>query len=985
MKKLVLITVLCIAITAGATSPELYPTIHCVGIRLSYTGNPQHSVEYRLAGTSSWKVGHHLTAITSNRLAGSLLWLEPNSLYEVKITIGNEVFTGTVTTRADSPPASVGATYYVATNGNDTNPGTAISPFATIGKAASVVQAGDTVIVRSGTYHEAITMTASGTLANPIHFKSETPLGAVIDGSGSTTVPIVKCLGVSNIILEGFTLQNAGDAVVLNNASGCWITGNEINCTDEGVHLLQNTSNNNVVQYNQIRDTTPGGGSSGGNSGVELEGGRGNIIRYNDVNGFSNGISAGHLFDAGLIDDESINPDIDVYGNVVYNIGDDALEPEGCCINNRLWDNQMYGSFVAISIAPIGVGPAYVIRNTSFESTPIKFHLTMGCGPTYVYHNTSFKGSLGGYGLKTHNLGSGNHDVVFRNNIFHSSDSYVLYGAGGDLDYDLYFFTGSTLPFQWDTDYYATLEAFQAGTGEEPHGLLTDPLLVDAWGQDFSLQPASPARNAGVYIPGINDDYKGLAPDMGVFEFVENGRPVVYAGSDQLVTFPNSANLDGTVTDDGLPNPPSAVTVTWTKQSGPGTVTFGNIHAVDTTASFSVKGVYVLRLTASDSELLAYDELTVTVGNNPPSVNAGLDQQINLPANANLDGTVTDDGLPIPPGAVTATWTKQSGPGTVTFGNIHAVDTTASFSTGGTYVLRLTADDGELQAYDELTITVSTVVNTAPSVNAGLDQQITLPNPANLDGTVTDDGLPNPPGAVTVTWTKQSGPGTVTFGNIHAVDTTASFSAAGAYVLRLTANDSVLQAYDEVTITVNPATTTFYSSSTQDGYLRESTETSGVGGYANTANAFQVGDTATRQQLIGLVSFDTSSISDGATITAVTLTVTRSNVAGTPTSLGAITIDIKNGFYGSDSVLRAADFQAASSATNVATLPYPTSGTPVSCSLNSAGLAQINKTGLTQMKIRFTLDDDNDSTADYLSIYDGKTQATAPKLVVTWQ
>jgi hypothetical protein len=59
----------------------------------------------------------------------------------------------------------------------------------------------------------------------------------------------------------------------------------------------------------------------------------------------------------------------------------------------------------------------------------------------------------------------------------------------------------------------------------------------------------------------------------------------------------------------------------------------------------------------------------------------------------------------------------------------------------------------------------------------------------------------------------------------------------------------------------------------------------------------------------------------------------------------------------------------------------------VSCNLNAAGLANINKTGLglTQMKIRFTLDDDNDSTADYLSIYDGKTQATAPKLVVTWQ
>jgi K319L-like, PKD domain len=78
-------------------------------------------------------------------------------------------------------------------------------------------------------------------------------------------------------------------------------------------------------------------------------------------------------------------------------------------------------------------------------------------------------------------------------------------------------------------------------------------------------------------------------------------------------------------------------------------------------------------------------------------------------------------------------------------------------------------------------------VNQPPGVNAGPDQTITLPGSANLIGTVSDDGLPNPPGALTTTWSKVSGPGTVTFGNAAAVSTTASFSAAGNYVLRLTA------------------------------------------------------------------------------------------------------------------------------------------------------------------------------------------------------
>jgi hypothetical protein len=102
-------------------------------------------------------------------------------------------------------------------------------------------------------------------------------------------------------------------------------------------------------------------------------------------------------------------------------------------------------------------------------------------------------------------------------------------------------------------------------------------------------------------------------------------------------------------------------------------------------------------------------------------------------------------------------------------------------------------------------VTVVPPINASPQVNAGPDQTITLPATANLDGTVTDDGLPNPPGAVTTSWSKQSGPGSVTFGNISAASTTAGFSEAGTYVLRLTAHDAALAASGDVTVTVNAA------------------------------------------------------------------------------------------------------------------------------------------------------------------------------------
>jgi hypothetical protein len=94
-------------------------------------------------------------------------------------------------------------------------------------------------------------------------------------------------------------------------------------------------------------------------------------------------------------------------------------------------------------------------------------------------------------------------------------------------------------------------------------------------------------------------------------------------------------------------------------------------------------------------------------GNQAPTVNAGPDQMVTLSAGAVLDGTVTDDGLPDPPGIVTTTWSPVSGPGTVTFADSGAVDTTASFSTSGTYVLRLTVDDSEASVSDEVQILVT--------------------------------------------------------------------------------------------------------------------------------------------------------------------------------------------------------------------------------------------------------------------------------------
>jgi uncharacterized protein YjiK len=96
----------------------------------------------------------------------------------------------------------------------------------------------------------------------------------------------------------------------------------------------------------------------------------------------------------------------------------------------------------------------------------------------------------------------------------------------------------------------------------------------------------------------------------------------------------------------------------------------------------------------------------ITEGNHTPEVSATPDQRIQFGEVVNLGGTVSDDGIPDPPGAVDTFWAQVKGPGTVFFDNVANLNTTATFSRTGVYVLRLFASDGELTKFDDMTVTV---------------------------------------------------------------------------------------------------------------------------------------------------------------------------------------------------------------------------------------------------------------------------------------
>jgi N-acetylneuraminic acid mutarotase len=234
---------------------------------------------------------------------------------------------------------------------------------------------------------------------------------------------------------------------------------------------------------------------------------------------------------------------------------------------------------------------------------------------------------------------------------------------------------------------------------------------------------------------------------------------VEYSGGDDILALPLAAN--GTVNTAGV------------------TQIVANLKdPLDLVEDTRNGNLYVASLVnGGESGLISLFRPTVAPSNSAPIVNAGPDQQLAFPASVTLDGTVTDDGKPTG-STLTTTWSKQSGPGTVTFGNAAAQDTTASFSVAGTYVLQLSASDSVLSSNDTVTIVLTSgTTNTPPTANFTFSC-------TTLTCTFTDTSTDTDGSVVGWQWS---------FGDSTTATTQNSsrtYSAAGTYTVTLTVTDN---------------------------------------------------------------------------------------------------------------------------------------------------------------------------------------------------
>ena len=291
-------------------------------------------------------------------------------------------------------------------------------------------------------------------------------------------------------------------------------------------------------------------------------------------------------------------------------------------------------------------------------------------------------------------------------------------------------------------------------------------------------------------------------------------RPHVEAGNPRVVS-------TGAYALEGSTDSTTATTLWEVDQGASANVVFGDPSDPTGAVTFTANDTYVLSLTASLTVpgvgiVEAVDTVTYLITDNGrPQVNAGSGGTAPLYAGFQADATAVDDGVPVPPGGLALTWEKVSGPGEVDFVRFtpmgpvstpHQEDPYVTFTEVGEYVLRLTAFDGELTNEPGVSDTITVVVteHAAPEVSipGGILRFMTSPGWLGFEGVVSDDGLPDPPAELSLSWASNVGPATVTFDPVDEVTTAAYFPENGVYGVTLTADDSELQGSATVIVMV---------------------------------------------------------------------------------------------------------------------------------------------------------------------------------------
>jgi len=203
----------------------------------------------------------------------------------------------------------------------------------------------------------------------------------------------------------------------------------------------------------------------------------------------------------------------------------------------------------------------------------------------------------------------------------------------------------------------------------------------------------------------------------------------------------------------------------------------------------------------------------------------------------------------------------------------------------------------------------------------------------------------------------------------YAIVWNSSTASDGAHVLQARAFDLAgnVGTSAQVNVTVSggsggggggsPVTVVFNNEDANDGYVK-ATASGGAPavGTLESSLGLAIGRGADAKFNRALLSFDTAAIPDGATITAVTVSVAYRSASGNPWGNPAgntLVVDANSGCIGACTIATT-DWAAATSSSAVAQILAFSGGSQASTLFAAAGIAAINKIGRTQLRLRFS-------------------------------
>jgi len=479
--------------------------------------------------------------------------------------------------------AQPNTSFYVATTGNDSNPGTQSAPWRTVQHAADTARAGSTVNVRAGIYEELVSINASGNASDGfITLRSYPGETAVLDATHFTPSGRQAVLTIHNqsyIRIEGFEIRNFRTAVHRLSPLGISVMG-----SGSHIELLKN----NVHHIEQTFDgrDAPGHGDNG--FGIAVYGTDAKmpitdlIIDGNEVHHLKTGSSESLVVNGNVTnfrithnvvhDNNNIgidvigfertapDPAVDqardgvVSGNLVYNIhsrGNPAYQNEensdGIYVDGgtRILIEQN-----VIHDDDFGIELASEHRDRATSYITARNNLIYHCHTAGVSiggyaperghtdHSTVVNNTL--YDNDTSGTGSGEFQMqwnmegnIFANNIVYAGPRCLisLNKSQGDknqqsvtIDHNLYYCASGAQASTWigASGTVTGFDKYIESTENDRHSHFLDPHFVDAAAHNFHLQSDSPALGAGT------------SDDVPVGELDLDGAPRVSSGKVDL-------------------------------------------------------------------------------------------------------------------------------------------------------------------------------------------------------------------------------------------------------------------------------------------------------------------------------------------------------------------------------------------------------------------------------------------------------------------